>query len=39
MALIAIDDHTERRVVLLNSLLDEVTKPSLSNSLKCPQPR
>lgn len=29
VALIAINDHTERRVPLLNSLLDEVTKPCL----------
>lgn len=29
VALIAINDHTERRVRLLNSLLDEVTQPSL----------
>ncbi|MFG1708400.1 serine hydrolase domain-containing protein [Nonomuraea sp. M3C6] len=28
IALIAINDHTERRVMLLDSLLDEVTKPS-----------
>ncbi len=33
MVLIAIADHTERRVDLLNSLLDEMTSRGLSNSM------
>ncbi|MFI7615471.1 serine hydrolase domain-containing protein [Nonomuraea terrae] len=31
VALVATNDHTERRVTLLNSLLDEVTKPAATN--------
>jgi hypothetical protein len=33
MVLIAIADHTERRVDLLNTLLDEMTSRGLSNSM------